>query len=99
VQTDLGKAIPYGIYDPSNFSLSPGGSGANSLTQGSNAIHPRDPVAQVLPKGYAELSAGLFQTGEGIPASPACVAAGGAADLAPFHILPNVTFAEVVVQG
>ena len=84
---------------PRNFSLSPGGSGTNSLPPGSHRVRPRDPIAPVLPEGDAELSASLFQTGAGIPASPACVAAGRAADRAPFHLRPTVPCAEGVVPG
>src|SRR4051812_42900515 len=49
-----------------------------------------EPSAQVVPERHAELLAGFHQAQEHIPAIPAHVAAGSAADLAPGHLGPDV---------
>src|SRR3954449_11940795 len=51
-----------------------------------------EPSAQVVPERHSELLAGFHQAQEHIPAIPAHVAAGSAADLAPGHLGPDVVF-------
>src|SRR4051794_29103760 len=49
-----------------------------------------EPGAEVVPERHSELLAGFHQAQERIPAIPAHVAAGSAADLAPDHLGPDV---------
>ena len=55
---------------------------------------------QVIPEGQAELGGRRFlQADEGVPALPAEVAAGSAADFAFFHVVTDIALAVVEVQG
>ncbi|PXF52361.1 MAG: hypothetical protein C4B57_11100 [Deltaproteobacteria bacterium] len=54
-------------------------------------------VQEILPEGDTKLAACLLETGEGIPRSTAKIVAGRTADLAPFDILADVVFAQVVM--
>jgi hypothetical protein len=47
-------------------------------------------VVQVFPEGDAKLSASLLEAGEGVPASPARLAAGATTDLSALHVFPLV---------
>src|SRR3954453_11707610 len=49
-----------------------------------------EPSAEVVPERHSELLAGFHQAQEHIPAIPAHVAAGSAADLAPGYLGPDV---------
>src|SRR3954467_1399084 len=49
-----------------------------------------EPGAEVVPERHSELLAGFHQAQEHIPAIPAHVAAGSAADLGPGHLGPDV---------
>src|SRR3954453_21423672 len=49
-----------------------------------------EPSAQVVPERHSKLLAGFHQAQEHIPAIPAHVAAGSAADLAPGHLGADV---------
>src|SRR4051794_19703100 len=49
-----------------------------------------EPSAEVVPERHSELLASFHQAQERIPAIPAHVAAGSAADLAPGHLGPDV---------
>src|SRR3954451_22877862 len=54
-----------------------------------------EPGAEVIPERHAELLAGFHQAQERIPAIPAHVAAGSAADLAPDDLGPDVVLRSV----
>src|SRR3954453_22816758 len=56
-----------------------------------------EPSAQVVPERHSELLAGFHQAQEHIPAIPAHVAAGSAADLAPGHPGADVVLRSVGV--
>src|SRR3954471_904436 len=57
-----------------------------------------EPGAEVVPERHSELLAGFHQAQEHIPAIPAHVAAGSAADLAPGHLGADVVLRSVGVQ-
>src|SRR3954465_3398302 len=57
-----------------------------------------EPSAQGVPERPSELLAGFHQAQEHIPAIPAHVAAGSAADLAPGHLGPDVVLRSVGVE-
>ena len=55
-------------------------------------------VVQKRPEGDAKFSARLFETRKSVATAPAFFAASAAADLSALHKLPNITFAQVVMQ-
>ena len=55
------------------------------------------PVEKIFPKRDIKLSTGFLQTGKSVSASASNIAAGGAADLAFFDVLTNVSLAQVVM--
>ena len=54
-------------------------------------------VHEIFPEGDIKLTTCFLEAGKGIPAATAKIVAGRTADLAPFDILTDVVFAQVVM--
>lgn len=61
-------------------------------------VAARDVVDQVTPERDAQFAAGFFQTGEGVAALAAGVAAGAAADFFLSDMIADIAFAAVGVK-
>ena len=55
-------------------------------------------ILEVLPERDFQFAACFLQGRKGVSASPARFTSGSAADLAPFHVVADAVFAQIVVQ-
>ncbi len=72
-------------------------SSANKIGQVGYRILQAYAVEQIVPERDSLFFTSFFQTGEGIPTSPALVGTGTAADLAFDDVFTDITITEVVV--
>ena len=57
-----------------------------------------DVMAEIVPKGDAELSASQQQAGEGVPALASLIGAGAAGDLALDHVRPQIALGQISLE-
>ena len=75
-----------------------GRSVADQFSQLWNEVGFFQSILEILPERDLQFPACFLQSCKGVSAAPACFASDSAADFAPFHVVADSVFAQIIVQ-